>query len=144
MIRYLPLPIIIKKEVLIMKRQFSAIVGFIVLCGICLSLFAQQPIRMWNKKDITTTPSKLSSVAPEITGLVAVVSGSRVIIDIGMREGVRQGMVFTVLHSPAEGASEPVAEITVSEVRGTSSMTLISRGLSPRPAAVRDRVILKQ
>ncbi len=67
-----------------------------------------------------------------ITGLVAYVSADRIIINVGKKDGVESGMVFKVFHKlenlkdPITGqligeATEPVAEIIVTEVKEKSA-----------------------
>lgn len=80
-------------------------------------------------------------IAAAITGYVADMAGNKVYINIGSRDGVQQGMVFVVHHvirlikDPKTGevideVTEPVAEISVAEVKEKSSTCLILNRLS--------------
>lgn len=87
-----------------------------------------------------------------LTGLVAYVTGDKVYINLGSSDGVKPGMVFVVLHvldlvkDPATGEvideiSEPIAEITVSEVKEKAATCLITAKLSSKyQIAVQNKV----
>jgi curli biogenesis system outer membrane secretion channel CsgG len=89
-----------------------------------------------------------------LKGYVADVAGSKVYINIGSRDGVTEGMKFTVLHvirlvkDPKTGevideVTEPVAEVTVESVRERASTCVVTTRLSTAyPIAIND--IVKQ
>lgn len=90
-------------------------------------------------------------VAP-IAGLVAYVAGNKIYINLGSSDGVQPGMVFIVYHlidlvkDPQTGEvideiSEPVAEISVAEVKEKASTCTVTTKLSGKYAiAVQDKV----
>lgn len=87
-----------------------------------------------------------------LTGLIAYVSGTKVYINLGSSDGVKPGMVFVVYHildlvkDPATGevideVSEPVAEISVNEVKEKASTCTVTTKLSSNYGiAVQDKV----
>lgn len=87
-----------------------------------------------------------------LTGTVFYAKDNRVIINIGSGEGVQVGMVFVVNHvielvkDPDTGevvdeVSEPVAEITVTEVKEKTSTCSVTKKLSNQyPIVVKDSV----
>ena len=85
-----------------------------------------------------------------ISGMIAYVSGERVIINVGSKEGVKVGMIFRVQHiaeevtDPETGevidtVAETVAEIKVNEVKEKSSVCAIVKKLSGNPITVKDK-----
>jgi curli biogenesis system outer membrane secretion channel CsgG len=88
----------------------------------------------------------------EASGLVAYVLGEKVYINLGSSDGIKPGMVFVVYHildfvkDPLTGEvideiSEPVAEITVAEVKEKASTCMITTRLSSRyEIAIQDKV----
>lgn len=87
-----------------------------------------------------------------LTATVAYVGGSKVIINIGSGSGIKTGKVFVVQHvldvvkDPASGeiidqVTEPVAEITVTEVKEKSATCVVRRTLSSKyKIAIGDKV----
>lgn len=80
-----------------------------------------------------------------LSGKVAEVYGSKIYINIGSQDGVQKGMVFIVKHivkivkDPSTGdvldyITEPVAEISVSEVKDKSATCIVKRKLSTKYA----------
>ena len=78
-----------------------------------------------------------------LSGLVAYASGNKVIINVGSGDGVEPGMVFVIHHvievvrDPKTGevideVTEPLAEISVAEVKEKSSTCVVSNYLSRR------------
>lgn len=97
------------------------------------------------------------NVAPdaELTGLVAYVSETKIYINLGSSDGIKPGMLFEVYHildlvkDPATGEvideiSEPVAEISVIEVKEKASTCTVTSKLSAKyEIAIQDKVIQK-
>lgn len=99
--------------------------------------------------------SQNEGTAEALTGQVAYVGGGKVYINLGASDGIQPGMVFTVCHlldlvlDPATGEVideifEPIAEITVAEVKERASTCTITVKLSSKfGIAVQDKVRLK-
>ena len=86
-----------------------------------------------------------------ITGMIAYVGADKIIINVGKKHGVEPGMVFKVAHKlktikdPVTGlvigeATEPIAEISVMEVKEKSATCKIVTKLNVREIAVSDLV----
>lgn len=87
-----------------------------------------------------------------LTGLIAYVNGLKVYINLGSSDGVKPGMSFVVYHiidlvkDPSTGevideVSEPVAEISVTEVKEKASTCTVTTKLSTKyEIAVQDKV----
>ena len=100
--------------------------------------------------------SKIPGVAPATEGQVADVYGDKVYITIGSNQGVKPGMTFEVqrvvrvVKDPSTGAvidhiTEPIAIITVAEVKERSATCTITTQLSTKlKIAAKDRVVLKK
>ncbi|NLW49146.1 MAG: hypothetical protein GXY86_17660 [Firmicutes bacterium] len=88
----------------------------------------------------------------ETSGLVAYVLGEKVYINLGSSDGIKPGMVFVVYHifdfvkDPLTGEiideiSEPIAEITVAEVKEKASTCIITTRLNSQyDIAIQDKV----
>lgn len=86
-----------------------------------------------------------------ITGMIAYVRADKIIINVGKKHGVEPGMVFKVAHKletikdPVTGveigeATEPIAEISVIEVKEKSATCKIVTKFNEREIAVSDLV----
>lgn len=87
-----------------------------------------------------------------LTGQVAYVAGNKIYINLGSSDGVQPGMVFVVYHlidlvkDPQTGEiideiSEPVAEVTVAEVKTKAATCTVTAKLSAKyTIAVQDKV----
>lgn len=92
------------------------------------------------------------AVPASISGLVAYVSDNKVIVNLGVNDGVQPGMNFIIHHvievvrDPKTGeiideVTEPVAEIAVAEVKEKSSTCVVVNRLSLRyPISINDTV----
>jgi curli biogenesis system outer membrane secretion channel CsgG len=88
----------------------------------------------------------------ETSGIVAYVLGEKVYINLGASDGIKPGMVFVVYHildlvkDPLTGEiideiSEPIAEITVAEVKEKASTCIITTRLNSQyNIAIQDKV----
>jgi curli biogenesis system outer membrane secretion channel CsgG len=84
-----------------------------------------------------------STINLTLSGLVAYASPDRIIINLGTKDGVEQGMVFVVTHKiqdvmdPTDPTivideiSEPIAEITVSDVKEKTATCSLTNPLNP-------------
>ncbi|NLY89955.1 MAG: hypothetical protein GX085_10155 [Firmicutes bacterium] len=119
--------------------------------GIALRDAADQVAKQLGEKVLAFTPA----ASAKITGVVAYASDTRVILNVGVNDGVKVGMVFNVLHiidevrDPETGEiideiSETIAEIKVTEVKERSATCSIQKRLSNEfPIAVSDKVVQK-
>jgi curli biogenesis system outer membrane secretion channel CsgG len=119
--------------------------------GIALREATDKVAKQLGEKVVAFTPAGPS----KLTGYVAYASDSRVILNIGSKDGVKVGMVFDVLHiieevrDPETGEvideiSEVVAEIKVTEVKDKSATCSVQKKLSREfPIAVKDKVVSK-
>lgn len=99
------------------------------------------------RQAVTSTARQLATKAYDgmtpltITGMIAYVSADRIIINVGKKDGVEPGMVFKVAHKlntlkdPVTGqalgdVTEPVAEISVTEVKDKSATCSVLTKLS--------------
>lgn len=119
--------------------------------GIALREAAEKIAKNFGEKVLAFTPAAPS----KLTGFVAYAGDSKVILNIGAKDGVKEGMVFKVLHIIAEikdpetgeiidEISEAIAEVKVVEVKEKSATCSIEKKLSTEFAiAVRNKVIQK-
>jgi len=91
----------------------------------------------------------------QLTGLIAYISGVKIYINLGSSDGIRPGMIFTVyrvldvVKDPSTGevideVSEPIAEISVTEVKEKASTCIVTTKLTEKyTIAIQDQVQLK-
>lgn len=88
-------------------------------------------------------PNVIVEPSTELTGQIVYLSQTKVYINLGSSDGIKPGMVFLVYHASdsvkdqsageaSDAASEPVAEISVVEVKEKASTCIVVTKLSTK------------